>query len=150
MKSNRVPLFIGIFLLLAVMGWLGWLLLREKPPVLQVEIPEALINLSEPSRFDVQPVDLKRNKFGDQLRVLFPKVKRETHVSVFTEGNYKRLIQDLGQATPLYLADAEHLRVLHGRPVLNFSTLPDGNYYVHLSSCNYGGYFCFRLSTLNR
>jgi hypothetical protein len=146
-KSNRLPVFAGVLLLLAASGWAGWLLLREKPPVLRVEIPEALLNLTEPSKFDVQPVDLKRKQFGDQLLVFFPEVKRETRVSIYTEGNYKRLIQDLGKASSLYLADAEHLRAVHGRPVLNFSLLPDGNYYVHLSSCNYGGYFCFRLST---
>jgi hypothetical protein len=148
MKSTRIFVLIGVVLLALVLGWFGWLLFREKKTETRIEIPAELINLSEPSRFDVQPVNLKRNKFGNQLLVFFPKVKRETRVSVYTEANYKRLIQDLGQVKPLYLADAEHLRAVHGRPVLNFSVLPDGNYYVHLSSCNYGGYFCFRLSTV--
>ncbi|MCU0434010.1 MAG: hypothetical protein MUC87_11190 [Bacteroidia bacterium] len=150
MSTGRIFIGIGLVLLLVVCGWAGWLFLRDKPPVLRVEIPEELVNLSEPSKFDVQPVDLKRNKFGDQLQVFFPAVKRETRVSVYTEQNYRRLMQETGQVSPLYLTDAEQLRAVHGRPVLNFSNLPDGSYYVHLSSCNYGGYFCFRLVTVKK
>lgn len=147
MKKDKKFLILGLVVLFAVLGGFGWLLLREKPPVTHIEIPAKLLESTEPSRFSVQPVDVVRSSSGASVFVFFPPVKRETRVRLFDEAGYNAVMNESTTAKPLYLSDAEQLRIIHGRPVLNFSNLPDGNYYAHLSACNYGGYFCFRLTS---
>ncbi|MGL5890942.1 MAG: hypothetical protein ACRC3B_13730 [Bacteroidia bacterium] len=145
MKKDKWFLLIGLAALLVVLVGLGWLLLREKLPVTHIEIPAQLLESAEPSQFSVQPVDVVRASPGASVLVFFPPVKRETRVRLFDERAYTAVMAGSFSAKPLYLADAERLRIVHGRPVINFSNLPDGNYYAHLSACNYGGYFCFRV-----
>ncbi len=147
MKKDRRFIFIGIVLLLAVLAGLGWLLLREKKTVTHIEIPARLLETAEPSKFSIQPVDVVRQQLSDELMVLFPQVKRETRLSLYDAKGYSQLMTGESNVRPIYLHDAEKLRTIYGRPVINFSALPDGNYFAHLSSCNYGGYFCFRLTS---
>lgn len=148
MKRDKRYIFLAVFFLLLVLGGFGWLLLQEKPAVKHIEIPVALIENVEPSRYSIQPVDVIRKSTKEQVMVLFPVVKRETRLSLYNEQSYNLLLAGESSVKSIYLSDAERLRIVHGRPVINFSELSDGNYYAHLSSCNYGGFFCFQLQTI--
>ncbi len=140
MRRSFFPVFLAIVVLITAGGFVFWILTGKERQLHKVEIPEAYLEATDTSRFSVTPITLKRIFPDDSLLIFFPKQKIRSQVYLYDQANYQRLLFGDHHGVPLFLPDMEGMKALFGRPVINLSGVPQGNYYVHVTACSYGGF----------
>jgi uncharacterized membrane protein len=106
-----------------------------------VNIPETFLQTADTSRFDMQQVDIVRNSNNDSLIVLFPFSDSKVKPYMYNEFNYKLISGYRSKVYPVNQPYSDMIRSITGKPNLNLSRLKEGVYYVHLTGCNYTGFF---------
>lgn len=141
MRSSFFPVTIAVLVLLGAGSAAAWLFLDRERHFQKVEIPESYLETTDTSRYSVQPVLLTRNFPDDSILVLFPAGEERSQVFLYDQANYNRLLYGDHHGIPMSQPNSEGYRAVFGRPVLNMSGFPEGKYYVHVTGCNFGGFF---------
>ncbi|MDQ3111946.1 MAG: hypothetical protein M3R17_18830 [Bacteroidota bacterium] len=145
MRRSFFPLFIGIAVLLSAGGFVMWNLFSPQRQLHKIEIPEAYLETTDTSRFSVTPLTINRTFPDDSVLVFFPKQKSSSHIYLYDQANYNRLLFGDHHAVPVFLPDYEGMKAMFGRSVLNLSGMPEGKYYVHVTACSFGGFLQFSI-----
>jgi len=146
MKRSFLPILIAFIALFAVGGIVSWIFLHRERNYLKIEIPASYLETTDTSRFSVQPIVLTRSLPDDSLLIFFPKKEKKSEVFLYDQLNYNRLLFGDHHGVPLFVPDAEGLRAVFDRPVLNFSGFPAGKYYIHVTACDFGGFLQLNIS----
>ena len=146
MKRSIIPVLIALIVLFSVGGIVSYIFLGKERQFLKIEIPASYLETTDSSRFSVQPVIITRSVSTDSVLVFFPKDKKKSEVFVYDQMNYNRLLFGDHHGAPKFIPDAEGLRILFDRPVINFSGFPSGKYYVHVTACDFGGFLQLNIS----
>jgi hypothetical protein len=146
MKRSLFPILIALLVLFSIGGIVSYVFLGKERQFLKVEIPPSYLETTDTSRFSVQPIPITRSFDSDSVLVFFPKNKKKSEIFLYDQINYNRLLFGDHHGTPIFIPDAEGLRVLFERPVINVSGFPSGKYYVHLTSCDFGGFLQLNIS----
>ena len=143
MRRSFFPLLLAILVLLGAGAYVGWIFFhKDHHPQLQlVEVPESYLETSDTSSYSVQPIDLKRSFSDDSVLLLFPASQRGHEIFIYDSLNYDRLLFGDRKGAPMFIPSSEGLSAIFGRPVLNHSGLANGKYYVHVTDCNFAGFF---------
>jgi hypothetical protein len=140
MRKAILPILIAISVLSGV-GYFAYRVMTDRQRQYQkVEIPESYLEISDTSRFSIQPIELIRIFPDDSVFVFFPETESRSQLYLYNEANYNRLLFGDHHGIPMSQPQAEGYAALFGRPVLNFSGYPEGKYYVHVTQCNFGGF----------
>lgn len=140
MRRSFLPILIALFVLFAAGGYVVWIVFSKERQFQKVEIPEAYLETVDTSRFSVTPLTLIRSLPDDSVLVFFPKQESKSQVFLYDQVNYNRLLFGDHHGIPLFLPDSEGLKAMFGRSVINFSGVPAGKYYMHVTACNFGGF----------
>lgn len=134
--------FVLAFAVLAVIGWfvLSELFKRERG-VQKIEVPGSYLETMDTSRYSIQSIFLERKYPDDSLLILFPEDNRESQFYVYDQKNYSRMLIGYTDVMTIPQEMKEILKAQLQRPVVNLSGLPAGKYYLHVTGCNFGGYF---------
>jgi hypothetical protein len=143
MKIGFIPLLL-IFLVLAAVAYMAWMVLRPERRTLRVRVPESYLTITDTSRFSLYPIEVPRKQLDDSVLVIFPKSVRNSAVYLYDSLNYQRLLANDKRARPMLQTAGLAERV--GSPTLNLSRQKAGSYYAHLTSCSYGGFFEIQLA----
>ena len=141
MKRTLFPVAIAVLVLAGSGAIVSWVFFSRSRELQKIEIPQSYLQTTDTSRFSIQPVLLTRKYFDDSLLLLFPKENKNSQLFVYDQNNYDRLLFGDHKANPRSQRDAEAMHAVFGRSVLNLSSYPAGKYYVHITSCNFGGFF---------
>jgi hypothetical protein len=144
--SRYLP-FIIAFAVFAVAAWfvLDETMNRQRC-VQKIEVPEEYLNTLDSSRYSVQSLLLERTYRDDSLLMIFPEANRKSEIYLYDRRNYYRLLLGYNDVVAIPQENKEILKALLNRPVVNLSGLEPGKYYVHATSCNFGGYFEVEIS----
>jgi hypothetical protein len=88
----------------------------------------------ETGKGDCNPVILERRSIDDSIRMIFPSGGTSTVIDLYTLMPERPLLED-------------HKRAGEGRPLLDLTGLPDGNYRTQMYSCGLGGGFTVIIQT---
>jgi hypothetical protein len=139
--NRYFPIFIafGVF---AVAAWFVFAeTMNRQRCVQKIEVPEEYLNTLDSSRYSVQSLIVERTYHDDSLLMLFPEANRKSEIYLYDRRNYYRLLLGYNDVVTIPQENKEILRALFNRPVVNLSGLEAGKYYIHATSCNFGGYF---------
>ncbi|MCE2773024.1 MAG: hypothetical protein LW750_06255 [Bacteroidetes bacterium] len=106
-----------------------------------INITETMLQTADTSRFDMQQVNIVRNSPSDSLVVLFPFDNSKVQPYMYDEFNFALISDYRSQVYPVNQPYSEMIRSITGKPNLNMSRLKEGVYYVHVTGCNYTGFF---------
>ena len=135
------------FLILSVTAWfvLSEVFSRERC-VQKIEVPEEYLETMDTSRYAIQSILLERTYKDDSLLILFPVENKKSEVYLYDQKNYFRLLLGYSDVVSVSQENRDLLRAVFDRPVVNLSGLSPGKYYLHATSCNFGGYFEITIS----
>lgn len=134
--------FILAFVVLAFIGWYVLSELFSRPRgVRKIEVPESYLETLDTSRYSIQGILLERKFPDDSLLILFPENNRESQFYVYDQKNYSRMLLGYTDVVTVPQENKDILKARMQRPVVNLSGLPAGKYYLHVTECNFGGYF---------
>lgn len=146
MRKSILPLLIALIVLFAAGGFVTWMFFFTRERQYQkVEIPPSWLETADSSRYSVQPVALWRSYPDDSIMVFFPPLENGSQVYLYDQKNYNRLLFGDHHGIPVSTPNAEGYKAVYGRPVINLSGFDTGKYYLHVTSCNYGGFFEIQL-----
>lgn len=132
-------------LALAVLSVAAWFVLSEifsrQRSVQKIEVPESYLETMDTSRYSVQSITLERGYPDDSLLVLFPEANRNSEFYLYDQKNYNRMLLGYSDIVSVPQENKEILDARMHRPVVNLSGLKEGKYYLHVTACNFGGYF---------
>ncbi len=133
-----------------MLGVTAWFVLSEvfsrERCVQKIEVPEEYLETMDTSRYAIQSILLERTYQDDSLLILFPVENQKSEVYLYDQKNYFRLLLGYSDVVSVSQENRDLLRAVFDRPVVNLSGLPPGKYYLHATSCNFGGYFEITLS----
>lgn len=134
--------FLLAFAVLAITAWIviSELTSRQRG-VQKIEVPESYLETMDTSRYSIQSILLERKYPDDSLLILFPEGNRESQFYVYDQKNYSRLLLGYTDVVTVPQENKEILKARLHRPVVNLSGLKAGKYYLHVTECNFGGYF---------
>lgn len=134
--------FIVAFIILGITAWfvLSELFSRQRG-VQKIEVPETYLETMDTSRYSIQGILLERQYPDDSLLILFPESNSESQFYVYDQKNYNRLLLGYTDVVTIPQENKEILKARMHRPVVNLSGLKAGKYYLHVTKCNFGGYF---------
>ncbi|HTL81755.1 MAG TPA: hypothetical protein VL651_08625 [Bacteroidia bacterium] len=141
MKGAILPIFIAIVILAGVGTVVSWVFFSRSRELQKIEIPQSYLETTDTSRFAVQPLYITRKFPDDSLLLLFPKGNSRSQLFIYDQENYNRLLFGDHKGNPKPQRDAQALKAIFGRTVLNLSSYPSGKYYVHVTYCSFGGFF---------
>lgn len=128
-----------------VLGFTAWYVYTElsarQRSVQKIEVPESYLETMDTSRYGIQGILLERKFPDDSLLILFPKNNKESQCYVYDQKNYLRILLGYPSVVTIPQENKEILKARMQRPVVNLSGLPAGKYYLHITKCNFGGYF---------
>ncbi|HEU4716181.1 MAG TPA: hypothetical protein VFU15_00020 [Bacteroidia bacterium] len=148
MKSTALPLIIAFLVLAAAGAIVSWAFFHRDRQLQLVDIPPSYLSSVDTSRFSVQPLVLTREFPDDSVLLIFPANTSLQHIFVYDQKNYNRLLFGDHHGMPLFFADAEGLSAMKGKPVINLSDHPGGKYFIHVTSCNFGGFLQIELEDM--
>jgi hypothetical protein len=129
----------------AVLAFIGWFVITEmsvrQRGVQKIEVPESYLETLDTSRYSIQGILLQRKYPDDSLLILFPENNRESQLYVYDQKNYSRMLLGYTDVITVPQESKDILKARMQRPVVNLSGLPAGKYYLHVTECNFGGYF---------
>lgn len=141
--------FVIAFAVLAVAGWFAFSeLFSRQRGVQKIEVPESYLETMDTSRYSIQGILLDRKYSDDSILILFPDNNRESQFYVYDQKNYNRLLLGYSDVVTVPQENKEILKARMHRPVVNLSGLAAGKYYLHVTECNFGGYFEIELNDL--
>ncbi|HLG02236.1 MAG TPA: hypothetical protein VI731_01495 [Bacteroidia bacterium] len=140
MRNSVLPIVIAVLVFVSAGVFVSWVFFTREREFRKVDVPASWLETADTSRFSVQPVLLGRNYPDDSVLVLFPKTNKKSQVFIYDQKNYYRLLFGDHRGNPIAQPNAEGYAALFGRPVLNLSNYPQGKYYVHVTSCSFGGF----------
>lgn len=134
--------FVLAFAVLALTGWfvVSELFSRQRG-VQKIEVPESYLETMDTSRYSIQSILLERKYPDDSLLILFPENNTASQFYVYDQKNYSRLLLGYTDVITVPQENKEILKARLHRPVVNLSGLEAGKYYLHVTECNFGGYF---------
>jgi hypothetical protein len=134
--------FLLAFAVLAITGWfvVSELTSRQRG-VQKIEVPESYLETMDTSRYSIQGILLERKYIDDSLLILFPENNSESQFYVYDQKNYSRMLLGYTDVVTVPQENKEILKARMHRPVVNLSGLKAGKYYLHVTECNFGGYF---------
>lgn len=128
-----------------VLGFAAWFVLSEvmsRPRQVQkIEVPDSYLETMDTSRYSIQSILLERQYPDDSLLILFPEENRNSEFYLYDQKNYYRMMLGYNDFVTIPQENKEILNARMHRPVVNLSGLPEGKYYLHVTACNFGGYF---------
>lgn len=136
---------LALIFLLSAGAYAAWVLGNPERQQQKVEIPSSYLETSDTSRFSLQPVLLSRVSKDDSIMLFFPPDKSGSQIYMYDQKNYNRLLFGDHHGMTIPQPYAEGYAAQFGRPVLNLSGFEQGKYYVHVTSCNFGGFFEIQL-----
>jgi hypothetical protein len=145
MRNSLLPVLIAVLILFGAGAFVTWIFLHPERNFKKIEIPESYLATSDTSRFSLQPVQLERENAGDSIMIFFPEGKSGSQVFLYDHKNYDRLLYGDHHGAPIPQPYAAGYAAQFGRPVLNLSGFAAGKYYIHVTSCNFGGFFEIQL-----
>lgn len=140
MRKSLFPILIAVIVLGGAGAVTSWVFFDRERQFSKLEIPPSYLETADTSRFSIQPLLLQRSYSDDSILVLFPEEQKPSQIFVYDQKNYSRLLFGDHHGVPLSQPNAAGYAAVYGRPVLNFSRFPEGKYYVHVTSCNFGGF----------
>lgn len=93
------------------------------------------------SRYSIQSIVLDRKFADDSILILFPEENRKSEIYLYDQKNYFRMLLGYTDVVTVPQENKEILNAQFHRPVVNLSGLRSGKYYLHVTACNFGGYF---------
>jgi len=134
--------FVVAFIILGITAWfvLSELFSRQRG-VQKIEVPETYLATMDTSRYSIQGILLERKYPDDSLLILFPESNNESQFYVYDQKNYYRLLLGYTDVVTIPQENKDILKARMHRPVVNLSGLKPGKYYLHVTQCNFGGYF---------
>lgn len=146
MRRSILPVLIA-FLVLIGAGIVASLIFFDRERQFQkLEIPPSYLETTDTSRYSIQPLLLKRDFPDDSILVLFPADNKHSQIFIYDQKNYKRLLFGDHRGIPLSQPNAAGYAAVYERPVLNLSGFTAGKYYVHVTSCSFGGFLEIELA----
>lgn len=146
MRRSIIPILLAFIVLLGV----GWYVLSEvfdrERSIQKVEVPEEYLETLDSSRYSIQSILLERVFTDDSILILFPESNKKSMVYLYDQKNYFRLLLGYKDVSTIPQENKDILMAVLNRPVVNLSGLKAGKYYLHATSCNFGGYFEITLS----
>lgn len=141
MLRKSFPFLIAL-VILGITAWfvLGELFTRQRG-VQKIEVPDTYLETMDTSRYSIQSILLERKYADDSLLILFPEANSESKFYVYDQKNYFRLLLGYTDVITIPQENKEILKARMHRPVVNLSGLKAGKYYLHITKCNFGGYF---------
>lgn len=109
--------------------------------VQKIEVPDTYLETMDTSRYSIQSILLERKFSDDSLLILFPEQNRSSDFYLYDQKNYYRMLLGYDDIVTVPQENREILNARLHRPVVNLSGLPEGKYYLHVTACNFGGYF---------
>lgn len=136
-----------------VLGFAAWFVLSElfsRPRSVQkIEVPETYLETMDTSRYSVQSILLEREYPDDSLLILFPEENRNSEFYLYDQKNYFRMLLGYHDVVCVPQENKDILSAALHRPVVNLSGLESGKYYLHVTACNFGGYFEIEINDLS-
>lgn len=133
------------FLAFIVLGIVAWVVLTElysrQRSVQKIEVPATYLETMDTSRYSIQSIVLERNYPDDSLLILFPEENRNSEIFLYDQKNYMRMLLGYHDVVCVPQENKDILKAQFHRPVVNLSGLEPGKYYLHVTACNFGGYF---------
>lgn len=134
--------FIVAFVILGIAAWFVISEVMTRPRQVQkIEVPESYLETMDTSRYSIQSILLERQYPDDSLLILFPEENRNSEFYLYDQKNYLRMLLGYKDFVTVPQENKEILNARMHRPVVNLSGLPEGKYYLHVTACNFGGYF---------
>lgn len=134
--------FILAFIVLGIAAWFVLSEVLSRPRQVQkIEVPESYLETMDTSRYSIQSILLERQYPDDSLLILFPEENRNSEFYLYDQKNYFRMLLGYNDIVTVPQENKEILNARMHRPVVNLSGLPEGKYYLHVTACNFGGYF---------
>ena len=134
--------FIVAIIILAFVGWYIVAEIMSRPRSVQkIEVPESYLMTMDTSRYSIQSLVLERKYADDSLLILFPEANRQSDFYVYDQKNYNRMLLGYSDIVAVPQENKDILNARMHRPVVNLSGLQAGKYYLHVTACNFGGYF---------
>lgn len=134
--------FIVAIIILAFVGWYIVAEIMSRPRSVQkIEVPESYLMTMDTSRYSIQSLVLERKHADDSLLILFPEANRQSDFYVYDQKNYNRMLLGYSDIVAVPQENKDILNARMHRPVVNLSGLQAGKYYLHVTACNFGGYF---------
>ena len=128
-----------------VLGITAWFVLTEvfsrQRGVQKIEVPETYLETMDTSRYSIQSILLERAYPDDSLLILFPENNSESQFYVYDQKNYNRMLLGYHDIVTIPQENKDILKARMHRPVVNLSGLSPGKYSLHVTGCNFGGYF---------
>lgn len=146
MNRSYLPVLIAVLVLFGAGTFASWIFFDRERQFQKLEIPQAYLEATDTSRFSIQPLLLPRAFPDDSILVLFPEGNKRSQIFIYDQKNYTRLLYGDHQGIPLGQPNSEGYAAVYGRPVLNLSGFDEGKYYVHVTSCNFGGFLEIELA----
>jgi hypothetical protein len=146
MRRNLLPVIVALCVLCGV-GWMVFTeLTHRERNVQKIEVPESYLETMDTSRYSIQSILLERQNEDDSLIILFPESNERSVVYLYDQKNYYRMMLGYSDFTTIPQENKEILKALFNRPVVNLSGLKEGKYYLHATTCNFGGFFEITIS----
>jgi hypothetical protein len=141
MLRRSFPFIIAI-IILAFVGWYIVTEIMSRPRNVQrIEVPESYLMTMDSSRYSIQSLVLERKYNDDSLLILFPEANRRSDFYLYDQKNYNRMLLGYSDIVVVPQENKDILDARMHRPVVNLSGLQSGKYYLHVTACNFGGYF---------
>ncbi|GAB4133875.1 MAG: hypothetical protein Fur0041_06480 [Bacteroidia bacterium] len=141
MKTSVIPVIIGLLILCGAGGFAWWVFFHHERQLQIVEIPESYFTTSDTSRFGLQSLTIERLCHDDSILVVFPVTERKTEAFVYDAPSFEKMKAFNTSALPLSQPHVDLLKAYCKKPVINMSGYDPGKYYIHLTACNYAGFF---------
>jgi hypothetical protein len=134
--------FLLAFIVLGIAAWFVLSEIFSRPRGVQkIEVPTSYLETMDSSRYSVQSILLERAYPDDSLLILFPEENRNSEFYLYDQKNYFRMLLGYNDVVAVPQENKDILGARMQRPVVNLSGLNPGKYYLHVTACNFGGYF---------
>ncbi|MBI3509387.1 MAG: hypothetical protein HY064_01900 [Bacteroidetes bacterium] len=150
MKRTFFPIVIAVIVLVTAGAVVLWVFFSKEREFQKIEIPGSYLELTDSSRFALQPILIVRKFPDDSILVLFPGSENHSQVFLYDQKNYNRLLFGDHKGEPVIQSVDEGLSALMNRKVINLSNYKSGKYYVHATACNFGGFLELELLDSNK
>ncbi|WP_153796608.1 hypothetical protein [Foetidibacter luteolus] len=110
-------------------------------------IDQAFMQACEKNDSLCKPVTIIRKSIQDSIEMIFPTGGSQTDVYIYVpDSAFAKWVRGVNEEEPQPLRHVQKL-YLEGKPIVDITSLPDGNYLCWMLGCNLGGSFGLVLTT---
>ncbi|MBB1287418.1 hypothetical protein HRH25_23795 [Flavisolibacter sp. BT320] len=116
---------------------------------LQQEVPNELLLACETGNGKCDTIKVVRQQLQQPVKVIFPNGGTETEIRLFDTSSFAKYINRFPETDNNLFIRRDHT-FMDRKPSLDMSNLADGNYVVHMTACEVGGFYKLELKTQGR